>query len=66
MPGRLQSAPTQGQNSGSATARQQKQIVLGQGTAASVVRVLLALNTCPSKVWKLLLPGTGELVLNAD
>lgn len=40
--------------------------VLGQGTAVSVVRVLLVLNTCPSKAWKLLLPATGELVLNAD
>lgn len=40
--------------------------VLKQGTAVSVVRVLLALNTRPSKAWKLLLPGTGELVLNVD
>lgn len=40
--------------------------VLGQGTAVSVMRVLLALNICPSNTWKLLLPGTGELVLNAD
>lgn len=44
--------------------------VLGQGTATSVVRVLLALNTCPAKgnqAWALLLlPGTGDSVLEAD